>query len=427
VTNLRLFRLGLRQFAAGMLSILALGILNRVMKVEMGIDLGLVSLVIGLHYFAAPVAIALGNRSDQRPLFGLHRTPYILAGAALSAAMTIAAPHIALWMGASQASVPSLAAGAVVFLLLGTGIYSAGTAYLALLADVTREPQRGRAISVIWSMMMLGILAGVFLGVGLLDSYSAEALRRLFYVMAAVLAGLTLVAVVGQEPRRQRPPSAEAVSAADAWRLLARSRETRRFFGFLFVGILFLFLQQVVLEPFGGDVLGLGVRQTTMFNAYQMTGVLLGMLISGAWLSKRLGDRRTAGVGLAVASASFALLTFSSLTLTRWAVAPAIGLMGLGMGFFNVGGLSMMMSMSTASRTGLYMGAWTLAQALANGTASIGGGWLHDGVLALGGAEPLAYASVFIMESLGLLLAVGMLGRVRASAFQRELLQPAIA
>ncbi len=259
----------------------------------------------------------MGNRSDQRPLFGLHRTPYILAGAALSAAMTVAAPHVALWIGASNASYPSLAAGAMVFLLLGTGIYSAGTAYLALLADVTPEPQRGRSVSVIWSMMMLGILAGVFLGVGLLDSYSAEALTRLFYVMAAVLAGLTLVAVIGQEPRRDRPPSAEAVTAADAWRLLARSRETRRFFAFLFAGILFLFLQQVVLEPFGGDVLGLDVRQTTMFNAYQMIGVLLGMLISGAWLSRRLGDRSTAGIGLALASVSFALLGFASLTPGR--------------------------------------------------------------------------------------------------------------
>jgi BCD family chlorophyll transporter-like MFS transporter len=407
-----------------MLSILALGILNRVMKVELGIELGLVSLLIGLHYFAAPIAIALGNRSDQRAYFGRHRTPYILAGAALSAAMTVAAPHVALWIGTSEASAPSLAAGAVVFLLLGIGIYSAGTAYLALLTDLTSEAQRGRFVSVVWSMMMLGILAGVFLGVGLLDKYTADALTRLFYVMAAVLAGLTVLAVAGQEPRREGPPSAEAVSTADAWRLLARSRETRRFFVFLFVGILFLFLQQVVLEPFGGDVLGLDVRQTTLFNAYQMTGVLLGMLVSGAWVSKRLGDRGTAWIGLALAAASFALLGFSSLTLAGWLVAPAIGLMGLGMGFFNVGGLAMMMSMSTFARTGLYMGAWTLAQALANGMASIGGGWLHDAVLAVNGTEPVAYASVFIVESLGLIVAMAMLARVQMTTFRREVMQP---
>lgn len=419
----RLLRLGLRQFAAGMLSILALGILNRVMKVELGIDLGVVSLVIGLHYFAAPIAIPLGNRSDRHPYFGRHRTPYILAGAALSALMTVAAPHVALGMGATGASATSVAAGAAVFLLLGVGIYSAGTAYLALLVDLTSEAERGRSISIIWSMMMVGILAGVFLGVGLLDAYSAEALRRLFYVMAALLAGLTFLAVVGQEPARPARPAREAVSNAQAWALLARSGETRRFFAFLFTGILFLFLQQVVLEPYGGDVLGMSIRQTTLFNAYQMIGVLSGMAVGGAWLSRRLGDRTTAAFGLLLASASFALLAFSSLTVSAWATTPAIVVMGLGMGLFNVGGLAMMMGMSTPIHTGLYMGAWTLSQALANGVASIGGGWLHDAALALSGAESFAYGSVFVIESVGLIAAVAMLARVRPSAFRRQALQ----
>jgi len=419
----RLLRLGLRQFAAGMLSILALGILNRVMKVELGIDLGVVSLVIGLHYFAAPIAIPLGNRSDRHPYFGRHRTPYILAGAALSALMTVAAPNVALGMGATGASATSVAAGAAVFLLLGVGIYSAGTAYLALLVDLTSEAERGRSISIIWSMMMVGILAGVFLGVGLLDAYSAEALRRLFYVMAALLAGLTFLAVVGQEPARPAPPAREAVSNAQAWALLARSGETRRFFAFLFTGILFLFLQQVVLEPYGGDVLGMSIRQTTLFNAYQMIGVLSGMAVGGVWLSRRLGDRTTAAIGLLLASASFALLAFSSLTVSAWATTPAIVVMGLGMGLFNVGGLAMMMGMSTPIHTGLYMGAWTLSQALANGVASIGGGWLHDAALALSGAESFAYGSVFVIESVGLIAAVAMLARVRPSAFRREALQ----
>ena len=40
---LHILRLGLRQFAAGMLSVLTLGILNRVMKIELGLNLTLVS------------------------------------------------------------------------------------------------------------------------------------------------------------------------------------------------------------------------------------------------------------------------------------------------------------------------------------------------------------------------------------------------
>lgn len=418
-----LLRLGLRQFAAGMLSILALGILNRVMKVELGIDLGLVGLVIGLHYFAAPIAIPLGHLSDRRPYFGLHRTPYIIAGAALAALMTLAAPHVALWIGGSGSSTPSVLAGAGVFLLLGVGIYSAGTAYLALLADLSPEGERARSISIIWSMMMLGILAGVFLGVGLLESYTPEALVRLFYVMAALLAALTFLGVVGQESARRSPPPSQATSTSQAWSLLLRGGETRRFFGFLFAGILFLFLQQVVLEPFGGDVLGLSIRQTTLFNAYQMVGVLAGMAAGGAWLVRRLGERWTAGLGLALASISFVLLAYTSLTASVGSAAPAITLMGLGMGLFNVGGLALMMGMSTPSHTGLYMGAWTLAQALGNGVASVGGGWLFDLAKAQSGSEAIGYSAVFVVEAIGLLAALALLSRVRPSAFRREAVQ----
>jgi BCD family chlorophyll transporter-like MFS transporter len=406
-----------------MLSILALGILNRVMKVEMGIDLGLVGLVIGLHYFAAPLAIPLGHLSDRRPHFGLHRTPYIFAGAALAALMTLAAPHVALWIGSSGSSTPSVLAGAGVFLLLGVGIYSAGTAYLALLADLSPEGDRGRSISIIWSMMMLGILAGVFLGVGLLESYTPEALVRLFYVMAALLAALTFLGVVGQESARRSPPPSQATSTSQAWSLLLRGGETRRFFAFLSAGILFLFLQQVVLEPFGGDILGLSIRETTLFNAYQMVGVLAGMAAGGAWLSRRLGDRWTAALGLALASISFALLAHTSLTASVGLAAPAITLMGLGMGLFNVGGLALMMGMSTSSHTGLYMGAWTLAQALGNGVASVGGGWLFDLAKAQSGSEAIGYSAVFVVEAIGLLAALALLSRVRPSEFRREAAQ----
>ena len=90
----RVFRLGLRQFAAGMLSVLTLGVLNRVMKVEFGLNLAVVSVVIGIHYFAAIVAIPFGHQSDRRPWRGYHRTPYILLGTALTALTTRSINHL---------------------------------------------------------------------------------------------------------------------------------------------------------------------------------------------------------------------------------------------------------------------------------------------------------------------------------------------
>ena len=420
MSNSRLIRIGLRQFAAGMLSVLSLGILNRIMKVEMGLDLGLVSLVIGAHYFAAPLAIPLGHLSDRRPLFGFHRSPYILLGAALTALMIALIPFSALFLDRTAGSLLAAWVAGVVFFLLGVGMFAAGTAYLSLVSDLTTADQRGRSISVIWSMMMLGILAGVFLGVGLLDRYSPEALIELFLVMAALLLILTVVAVAGQEAPGAVRPSVEMLPGRSAWRLLAGSRQTRLFFLFLLSGILFLFLQQVVLEPFGGDVFGMSVRQTTLFNAYQMIGVLGGMAIAGRWLSTRLGDKTTAGIGLLIACFSFAMLGMAGLSGARSLVHPAILGMGLGMGLFNVGGLALMIGMATPRETGLFMGIWTLAQAIGNGVASVGGGLLHDLAMAAGSAESAAYSTVFLVEAAGLILTLVVLQQLSLAGFQRE-------
>jgi len=416
----RVIRLGLRQFAAGMLSILVLGILNRVMKVEMGLPLGLIGLVIGIHYFAALAAIPFGHRSDSHPLRGLHRTPYVLAGAGLTILATAAAPFGALWMQAEAGSAASSLLTALIFLLFGFGIYSAGTAYLSLLADLTSEQQRPRAVSIVWSMMMLGILAGVFLGVWILDTYSPERLVGLFLTIAAAVGILTLTAVAGQERRTGARVASEGVPLRRAWGVLRSSQQSRRFFVFLMMGILFLFLQQVVLEPYGGDVFGLDIRATTLFNAYQMVGVLLGMAFAGGWLARRIGNRPTAGIGLAIASLSFLLLAAAGWRGEPGWLAPAILLMGLGMGLFNVGGLALMMGMAVKRLTGLYMGTWTLAQALGNGLASIGGGLLFALGLRLLGDETSAYALVFLLEAIGLLATVALLGRIDIGVFRSE-------
>jgi BCD family chlorophyll transporter-like MFS transporter len=415
----RIIRIGLRQFAAGMLSVLALGILNRVMKVELGLDLRLVGLVIGIHYFAAPLAIPFGHRSDRHPLFGLHRTPYIILGTSLSVVATLAAPFAAFFMADSQASALSIAAASAVFLLLGTGIYTAGTSYLSLIADLTTVEERGKVVSVVWSMMMIGILVGVFLGTSILDHYSRSALTRLFTLMAALVAGFTLLSVLGVERRERSEPQA-AEPASSAWREILSSRQSRYFFVFLFSGILFLFIQNAVLEPFGGDVFNMSVKQTTLFNAFQMTGTLTGMAFAGGVMSKRWGDKLTAGVGLVIAALAFLLLGAASLRGARAWVQPAILVMGLGMGLFNVGGLALMMGMSVSGRTGAYMGAWTLSQALANGLASIGGGLLHDGALAAFGLESSAYALVFFVEALGLLATFGLLQPISLRRFRAE-------
>ncbi len=412
--------LGLRQFAAGMLSVLTLGILNRVMKIELGLNLTLVSVVIGAHYFTAVVAIPFGHYSDRRPWRGYHRTPYIALGTALTALTTALAPFAAFFLAAQGGSLPAAAAGVGLFLLMGAGMYVAGTAYLSLITDLTAEEERSKVIAITWAMMMAGILAGVFLGIRIMRHYSPARLVTLFLVMAGLVVGLTALAIWGQERPRATRPSEKVPPLKQALRLLTISQQTRFFFAFLFSGIFFLFLQQMALEPFGGDVFGLGVEETTLFNAYQMVGMLLGMGMTGGWLARRLGKKAATGLGAVVSAIAFVLLAVASIGGYLPLIRPAIFITGLGMGIFTVGGLALMMDLTVKEQVGLFMGAWTLAQALANGLASVGGGILHDVGLSLWGSEAGAYALVFLVEAGGLLGIIALLLQVDVARFRTE-------
>jgi len=417
---LHILRLGLRQFAAGMLSVLTLGILNRVMKIELGLNLSLVSLVIGAHYFAAFIAIPLGHRSDRHPWRGYHRTPYIAMGTVLTALTTALAPLVVFFLAERGGSPLAAAVGMGLFLLMGAGMYMAGTAYLSLITDLTVEEERGKVVAITWAMMMAGILAAVFLSIWAMQHYSPRRLVILFLVMAWLVAALTALAVWGREHPRSTPSRERGLTLRQALRLITLSRQTRRFFAFLFGGIFFLFVQQMALEPFGGDVFGLGVNETTLFNAYQMVGTLLGMGMSGGWLATRFGKRAAAGLGAVVSVLAFVLLALASLGGSVRLVRPAIFTTGLGMGIFTVGGLALMMDLTVQEQVGLFMGAWTLAQALANGLASVGGGILHDVGLVLWGSEAGAYALVFLVEAGGLLGVIILLLRLDVAKFRTE-------
>jgi BCD family chlorophyll transporter-like MFS transporter len=414
-------RLSLYQFWLGAVSVLMLGTLNRILRVEMGLDLAMVGLVLGgAHYLAALVSIPIGHRSDVRPYSGFHRLPYIAAGTALAVLTVVTAPFIALFLAADP-SPPRLALAFVFFFVEGLGVNVGATAYLALVTDRTDESQRGRAVSIIWTMMMLGILAGAMGGAAYLQSYSFGRLVSLFALAGGAVVLLTIIALWRQEQRRTSPLPTSAPPLRAALLVLRRSRQTRLFFIFILLGLFFHFLQDVILEPFGGEVLQLSIQQTTMFNAYNMVGVITGLLVGGAVAIPRIGKKRTAAAGNLLGVIAFALLTAIALRRDPGPVAVAIFLMGLGTGAFTVGGVSLMMDLTVGGQAGLFVGAWTLAQALAKLGSSVLSGVIHDLVVGLGGASQTAYATVFGIEAAGMLLVTWLLLHISVSRFRREI------
>jgi BCD family chlorophyll transporter-like MFS transporter len=418
----RLLRLGLFQLAAGSTSVIFLGVVNRVMRVELGLDVFLVSLLVGGgHYLGGLITIPFGHYSDTHPVGGYRRSLYALVGALAAAACLAAAPAVVFWIAEHQGLL-GYGLGFLFFFLEGLVTAMAGTAYLALIADLTTEKQRGPATGVVWTLLMVGIIVtGIGVGV-ILNPYSATAFITLALVGAALAGVLTVVALARQEPRLEQVPAAlpPRLSLGASVRLLLRSRQARWFGAFLLLSLFSFFMQDVILEPFGGEVFHLDAAQTARFNAYLGTGVILGMLLGGLRLIPRFGKPRITALGCWLMAVAFALLAASGLTQQARLLPLAITLLGFSSGLFTVGGVAMMMDLTAAQHTGLFAGAWTLVRSVATGPASVTGGALVSLIHSLGATAGQAYAVVFALEGLGVLIALLLLARVGVQRFQRE-------
>ncbi len=418
----RFLRLGLFQMAAGGLSVLFLGVLNRVMRVELGMDLLTVSLLVGGgHYLGAVIAIPFGYYSDRHPLGGYRRTAYVLLGALATAIILVASPFVVRWIAADPHA-GRITAGFGVFLLEGIATYVAGTAYLALITDLTTEEERGGVTGMVWTLLMVGIiLTGIGSGLALRDFHIGRVMSLFLAggILAFVLAG---VALWRQEPKGSPPAVGERPPGfRQALGGLLQNPQARWFGGFLFLSMFSYFMQDVILEPFGGEVFGLSPSQTARFNAYMGVGVVSGMLLGGMRLIPSRGKPWTTAQGLFLMMGAFAGLAASAWAQLAQALPGAILLLGLGAGFFTVGGVAMMMDMTSEEHTGLFVGAWTLIQALAKGPTAIAGGALQTFLVSIGLSPAYAYGGVFLFEAAGLWLAYLFLRQVGVERFRKEL------
>jgi BCD family chlorophyll transporter-like MFS transporter len=417
-----LIRLGLFQLSAGGLSVLFLGVLNRILRVELGLDLFVVSVLIGGgHYLGALAAIPFGFLSDRRPLFGYRRSIYILLGAFITALILALSPRLAIWLS-SEITPAKLAFGFCFFLLEGIATFLSGTAFLALIADRTKPVERGQATGLIWTMLFLGIIVtGIGTGV-VLQNYSFRNFANSFSIFAVLAILFSFVALFRQENKAPVSQKSDASRKfIEAIQLILTNRSSRWFGSFLLLSMFSFFMHDVILEPFGGEVLGLDPGATTRFNAYMGVGLITSMLLGGMALIPRYGKKWVIGLGCMILVAAFIGLTISAQFQSSSAIEMIIMLLGLGGGFFTVGGVALMMDMTASQHTGLFVGAWTLVQALARGPASLVGGGLYDLFVRFGATPGQGYGAIFLLEATGMLFSILLLRRVRVTHFQEDM------
>jgi MFS transporter, BCD family, chlorophyll transporter len=161
------------------------------------------------------------------------------------------------------------------------------------------------------------------------------------------------------------------------------------------------------------------VRQTSAFNAMMTLGILAGIVGSGRPWADQFGPIKLARWGIIISSIGFALLGWGAAIGSAPASWVTLFIIGLGNGIFSVSGLSLMMGMARGAYTALFMGAWTVAHALAEGVATASGGIVYETVSKLTGTSS-AYATVFFIQAVGLMLCLGLLGRLSLSRFRQE-------
>lgn len=423
---LRNLKYGLFHLGSGMADVLTTGLWNRVMISDLGYSATPVGLLLGLRYFLAPLGLWAGRMSDARRLGGYRRLTWIWAGRMLMAfslfALGLATASLA--RGTANTMLMWLVI-ALSLLLFSFGISVSGSTFLALIHDRASASQRGRAVGLVWTFLLLGFTIGGVLfsvllpageGAGGLDP---DGLARFFVIAALLLGGLWFLALLGEE-KRHRNARSSTPAAHSSWRedlhLVWRQAQTRWFLLYLILSMAFAFLQDLVLEPFGAEVFDMTVEQTTRFAAWWGGMSIVGSLLALVLLRRfrPFNNTRLSVGGVLILILSFALFALASLSGSRQLVTPGLVLMGLGLGLWNIGTLGLMMDLSPEGRAGAFLGFWTLVVTLARGAGVAGGGMLRDLALLTGAGESLAYALVFLIEVAGLALALHALSRVGA-------------
>jgi BCD family chlorophyll transporter-like MFS transporter len=234
-----------------------------------------VALLSALRYLLAPLSLWAGYRADTRPIRGSRRTAYIWIGRGL---VLISLPLLPLSTGLiAKGSAGGWLLALLAFVMFGSGVLVSGPAYLALVHDSTSYDRRGLAIGIVHFMLVASFASLPLILARVMPTYDLEVFIQLSMAVG-IGAGLVWFFSVWKEERPSEPMERRGFREAFAG-ILADQR-TRRYALFLAASAFFVFMQDAVLEPFGGDVFGLSVGETTRFNAFWGSGVLLGMVLT---------------------------------------------------------------------------------------------------------------------------------------------------
>ncbi|MEL6689948.1 MAG: PucC family protein [Pseudomonadota bacterium] len=419
----QLLRLSLFQVSVGMAAVMLLGTLNRVMIVELSVAAWIVAVMIALPVVSAPFRALLGFKSDTyRSSIGWKRIPFLWFGSLYQFGGLAIMPMALVILGeGKQAIGPEWvgeAGAALAFLLTGLGMHMTQTAGLALAADRATEETRPRVVALLYVMFLVGMAVSAVIVGWLLRDFSELRLVQVVQGTAVMTLVLNIFALWKQErvtPMSKEEREAPRPSFRDAWRDFASGGKAGRLLVVVFLGTMAFNMQDVLLEPYGGEILGLSVSSTTLLTTMWAAGALVGFGIAARQLTRGQNPYRMAGWALVSGLLAFSAVIFAAPLQSALLFFIGAGLIGFGGGLFAVATLTAAMTMPAEGLAGrgLALGAWGAAQATAAGLAIAIGGTVRDlvnsasasGLLGDALADPATGYSVVYHVEIGLMFA----------------------
>ena len=378
--------------------------------------------MLALPLLFAPFRALIGFRSDRfQSALGLRRLPYIFKGTMLQFGGFAIMPFALLVLSGYGEAINAprwigLSSAALAFLLVGAGVHIVQTIGLALATDLVPEEDQPKVVGLMYVMLLVGMILSAFVYGALLENYTPGRLIQVIQGSAVVTVALNFFAMWKQEARDRKravTPQGPQVGFSEAWARLTQRPGMVRLLMVIALGTAGFGMADVLLEPFGGQVLLMSVADTTRLTVFLACGSLVGFVMASRWLGAGTRPIDMAIYGAAIGIPAFGLIVWSSTLLLVPVLSAATVLAGFGAGLFAHGTLTATMRAAPRDQIGLSLGAWGAVQATSAGLAIAIGGVIRDVIVAketLGASAATPYTSVFALEAglltLGLLLAL---------------------
>jgi len=411
-------RIGLVQACVGALVMMATTVLNRLMVVEYGLIAAIPAGLVAWHYVIQLGRPIWGHGSDR----GGNRTLWIVGGIVVLAVGTLMATQATLMLG--RAGLWVFAFATLAYTVIGVGVGAAGTSALALLASSVAPERRAAAAALTWIMMIAGIVASAFTVGALIEPFTPQVLMQVAVGLAVVTIALAFVATFrlerGHHVFEETAKSEDTPGFGEAIREIFAETAARRFTVFIFVSMMAYNMQDLILEPFAGQIFAMPPGETTQLGGMLNAGGLIGMIVAGiggsAFQARMPTDLRVWIVSGCLGSAvGLAGLTIAAMVGPGWPLVANVFFLGFCNGVFSVAAIGAMMGLAGAgekTREGIRMGVWGASQAIAFGFAGLLGAAGRDIAVALLGDLGRSYQIVFAAEGLLFVLAAILALRV---------------